>query len=244
VIFITPRSGSTWLGDLLTKQGTVGFPEEYLNADCLPATNVELHANKELDYLNGLLATRSATNGIFSIKTCWGEVERFSSVDFFRYFEEAQFVHLRRRDILSQAISLLTATESGVFHVRDGVLLGAEHRTPRNDFNPTSMDEASALTKIRKWVGHIVNFESATELQFAVRGIEPTRIYYEDMVDDVESVIRKVLSLMQVEPTLIPTESGFSRTSSPQTLNIKSKFVNQNREFLFKATSIRPALSY
>jgi len=244
VIVFTPRSGSTWLGDLLTKQGTVGFPEEYLNADCLPATNVELHADRELDYLNGLLATRSTPNGIFSIETCWGDIVRFSSVDFFEYFKEAQFIHLRRRDVLSQAISLLAATESGVFHLRDGTVQGPVRSTPRKDPQEILVtDQASTFAKLRKWIAHIINFECATELQFAVRGIEPTRLYYEDMLENIESVVRKIVGLMEAGLAKTPA-SSFSRTSSPEALNVTGRFIEHHREFLLKATSIRPPLFY
>jgi LPS sulfotransferase NodH len=139
----------------------------------------------------------------------------------------------------------LAATETGVFHLRDGISQGPAHSTPTKDPEPSLVpDQASTFIKLRKWIAHIINFECATELQFLVRGIEPTRLYYEDMLENVESVIKRILSLMETGVAMTPAASTFSRTASLETLNIKNMFVEHHREFLFKATSIRPALFY
>jgi LPS sulfotransferase NodH len=115
LILFTPRSGSSWFGDLLRSTRALGNPEEFLNQDVNAEVVRQFGARTEIDYLNALETKTASLNGVFSMEVVWGHVE-LCEIDLLGYYADGRFAYLRRKDILAQAISLLLATESGVFH--------------------------------------------------------------------------------------------------------------------------------
>lgn len=192
IILFTPRSGSSWFGDLLRSTLVLGEPDESLNQDVNAEIIRRFGARTEIDYLNALETETASTNGAFSMEVIWGHIE-LSEIDFLGYYRDASFVYLRRKDILAQAISLLLATETGVFHNPSGDAVTNQAAAE------LLASPEKTFAAIRRWWGHLLNYECLTEVQFAIRGISPLRLYYEGIVDDPPGAVSRVLSHCAVQ---------------------------------------------
>src|SRR5260221_2131425 len=85
IVLFTPRSGSTWLTSLITATAVLGFPEEYLNSECIADANRDLNAASEYDFLCGCVSSRTTANGFFLMESTWGDIVRLANVDFFDF---------------------------------------------------------------------------------------------------------------------------------------------------------------
>ncbi len=195
LLVFTPRSGSSWLSDLLRSTGLVGDPQEYLNQDLLPIATQRFPARTETDYLNAVETLSASPDGQYCIAATWGQID-LCAHDLLARYQDRTIIYLRRRDILAQAVSLYLAVTSGRFHVRGP------------DVDPSITEwSADVASTIARWWAHILNYECLTDIQFAVRDIVPLRLYYEDIVMDAHGTVRRILDACGVsdEPTDIGT---------------------------------------
>lgn len=236
-ILFTPRSGSSWFGGLLTSTLVFGNPDEYLNQD----TNADLvrrfAARTEIDYLNAVEQHTASYNGVFSIEAVWGHLE-FSEIDILDYYSDAHFIYLRRRDILAQAISLALAVSSGVFHKSGDTAQDAKVRSIRQ-----IAGREETFASIRRWWGHLMNYECLAEVQFLLRGIRPLRIYYEDIVADPAEVISRVRASCGISPLVgRPPSSSYTPVSGPLNAQLAKSFLKSNQGFADAMNAFRPPL--
>jgi len=240
VVLFTPRSGSTWLGKLLEETGVLGFPEEYLNPEMIGDANSDLNAAGEYDFLCGCVTSRTTRNGFFSIQATWGEVERLEAVDFFDFFENSKFVWLRRYDVVSQAISLLVATETRQFHRR----AGTQDATVTAEIVLQSFSEREIGVKLIGWIAHIVSYEAMTEIQLAVRNITPYRLFYEDLEKTPAfhvAEIRNLCGVVGEQRKLVETIVKNVQTGRDQ---LRDVFIKNHRAALRALEAVRPPLVY
>ena len=116
VIASTPRSGSHFLGHALHQTNHFGFPLEYANPTNLPRWEEVLKVKGVKSVLNTLKTKRTSSNGVFSIKAHFSHLQQFGGLrEFAQLLGNPYFVMLTRRDILSQAISLSIARQTGVW---------------------------------------------------------------------------------------------------------------------------------
>lgn len=109
-------------------------------------------------------------------------------------FGPTLYVHLSRSDRVDQAISLLRAEQTGLWHRRaDGTELErlAPPRQPR-------YDAGAIAQRIRE----LTEQDDAWERWFEKEGLAPLRITYDDLSDDPRKVLAKVLSALGSEPDL------------------------------------------
>jgi LPS sulfotransferase NodH len=242
VILFTPRSGSSWFGGLLTKTGSLGFPEEYINVECIEDANRDLSAASEYDFLCGCLASRVTRNRFFSIQATWGDISRLETVDFFEFFSSSFYVWLRRLDVVDQAISLLIATETGVFHQRLG-----EQRRPADFQNNAKLGLKSAEeldNKIVKWISHIVHYECSTEIQLNMRAISPMRIFYEDLVKTPDMHVDATLAMCGVGRGEPAESLDILKNDSSMKAELRMSFIRRNRATWNALQSCRPPIRY
>ena len=171
-IFFTPRSGSSWLTDVLSRSGLLGRPEEWFNPDFVPRVAQNLNAANLPDYV-GILRRKVAPGDIFGFETTYyqlmstfGDEESF--LEFFPSGTPAFF--LVREDIVSQAVSLAKSVATSVYHSAEA----AAEDISKAD----SAFEYDART-IRRWLEHILDQELRLERFFAIHGIAPVRLSYE-----------------------------------------------------------------
>jgi LPS sulfotransferase NodH len=237
LILFTPRSGSSWFGDLIRSTRALGDPEEYLNQDINAEVARTFGARTETDYLNAVETNTATPNGVFSMEVIWGHVE-LCEIDLLNYYAGAHFVYLRRRGILAQAISLLLATESGLFHNP-----GGDAPRAQEEIAARLVSAEAAFGSIRRWWGHLLNYECLTEVQLAIRGIRPLRLYYEDIVGDPAGTVTRVLAHCGVpHGDADPPSSAHQPVRGALNDELARLFRTREAEFVQIMDSFRPPL--
>jgi len=196
MLCITPRSGSTYLSQLLESTGRIGIAQEFMNlwnyekniSDILGALT-QIAPRDEPVFEDGLTSLSSyvrnavrisqSGEGVFAMK---GDLYQFMPL-FTRGWVHAgmqkiRFVYVTREDVLMQAISLFRAIRSGEWssdHVRlqevsfdrDGILDQFDY----------------LLQMMRRW-----------EMLFSLLGIHPLRVTYEQISKDPRGAVRRIAS--------------------------------------------------
>ncbi|MGE4298159.1 MAG: Stf0 family sulfotransferase [Desulfovibrionaceae bacterium] len=211
ILCATPRCGSTLLCDLLAGCGRMGVPHEYLHAERhVPAlaSRLGLISNKgvELDqYITAIKRIRTTPNGVFGCKFHFNHFHSLCrKTDLNRHFPDAVFLYATRHDKLAQAVSLAIAQQT-----RQWTSLHEELRKPTYN--------ADAIAKA---LNTVVQMELAWQTCFALHGLSPLTVAYEDLLADADGVCRQVLREVGVDSdhtfTLANATIGRQRTEANQ----------------------------
>jgi LPS sulfotransferase NodH len=196
LLCITPRSGSTYLGELMESTGKLGLTAEYLNLSDLTAggfaTQNGLHSMRSsytrdswsLDtYFRCVIDQFSAKAGVFSMKG-----------DFFQYLaliragliraglKKVHFVYLTREDVLAQALSLYRATQSGKWSSLHTAQAQAQY------------DAHGILQQVQ----YLISMMGRWELVFNLLGFHPLRLTYERLIAEPVAVVQQIAGLAGV----------------------------------------------
>lgn len=196
LIFLTPRSGSTWLTELAIGTGRLGQPQEWFNegflASDFPALGCRPPRMRGLTDINNYFsAIVDEGNGVAGVELSLHQAEAL-----FSHIETGQKVDwptevffLRRRDIVAQAISLYRSISSGRWHSYDaGASEAAKFETCPYDFD-----------EILKWLKYLVQMEHEFLARFAEWSLKPVPLYYEDIVaDPIRALNRIALALSEL----------------------------------------------
>lgn len=210
IICGSPRSGSTMLCEMLIASGVAGAPASYYRLPDIPrwADRWNLPPARSADtpdfdraYLNAMLRAGTADTGIFGLRLMWGSVtDAFNrlgrafgeSADFAdlveRAFGPTLFIHLSRLDKVAQAVSLLRAERSGLWHLAaDGTVFeGTE--APR----PVAYD----AVRLAEIVAERESDDKAWRAFFAKRQIEPLSLIYETMTQAPQAALATILAAL------------------------------------------------
>lgn len=210
----TPRSGTTLLCDLLSATGRAGRPQSYYRrqdidrraeAYGLRAGRFASAADFERAYLDAVLREGAGETGVFGLRVMWGTVaemaERLRPIcahedpaDLFEaLFGPLVYVHVSRRDKVAQAISLLKAEQSGLWHL-------AADGSERQRSAPPSATRYDA-DRIAALVDELERDDASWDAFFAQRRIAPVRIAYEALSEAPRSELEKILLALS-----LPTE--------------------------------------
>lgn len=156
-----PRSGSTLLGEALYFAGGLGCPLEYFHHGFRPSLAARWNAGTLAAYVRAVHHKRTDRTGTLSVKLFWSDVEALTAeldpigfgdlagrrpedVDMATYrkvaslletiFPNPGFVHLERKDRVRQAVSGLTASQTGVFRIVPSMGSKAAKAKPEYDF--------------------------------------------------------------------------------------------------------------
>jgi len=199
IICTTPRSGSTLLCRLLGATGRAGQPDsfyhepafmqEWADAWGVAAPGAEPAATRDLDYLRAAIAAGRGDTGLFGmrlqrphlprLRAALSRLQPAAARDVDRLaqaFGQTAFLHLTRLDKVAQAVSLVKARQSGLWHVladgRELERLGPPH--------PPAYDR----TAIAQAVHLLTQDDKGWHRWFRAQGVEPLRIPYEDLASD------------------------------------------------------------
>ena len=202
VICATPRSGSTLLCDILSATGVAGTPNSYFHDIEWWAAiwGVEVPVRPH-PYLAAMKQIGTGGSGIFGLRLMWGSVgeaadmiEAASGVDqdlvahFEAVFGPTLFIHLSRTDKLAQAVSLVRAEQTGLWHVgADG-----SERERLAPAAPAQFDAAQILEARDK----LASDDRQWSDFFATREIEPLHLTYEALAADADTVLATVLTAL------------------------------------------------
>lgn len=193
----TPRTGSTLLCNLLTSTGVAGRPESYFREPDQHAWaerfGVPVAEDGSFDYrafTAGALRAGTTPNGVFAARIMWGTMgllidgldpgrRRLRDLDVLvDVFGPLRLVHLRRDDVVSQAVSWARAEQTGYWHHGDATA-SAE---PRLD-----LDQINAL------VSTIHDHNAAWHSWFTAQEADPLVVTYENLIADPGHAVLRIL---------------------------------------------------
>lgn len=215
ILCTSPRSGSTLLCSLLRATGAAGHPASWFHdpsfEDWAEELNVAPQSSNEKDLIAELIAAAvhqgRGDTGLFGLR-----LQR-QSAEFFlqalrtlhpgtdgdrqrieRCFGPTKFIHLTRSSKIEQAISYVTAQQSGLWHrAADGSEL--ERLAPPC---ARTFDRATLQT----WERTFTHYDKAWNDWFAQEQIVPVRLTYDDLAQDPTATLRVVLDALGLDPGL------------------------------------------
>lgn len=202
IIAMTPRSGSSYLCDVLLRTRVFGKPGERLNEKFIPNMLQKIPATSADMYLRNSFRNAATKNGIAGFKASWFQFNNFAAaMENPGELTKPSYIYLYRRDSAQQAVSLYRATQTDVFHTN------VEH-------SQDSLRKLAELpydyAKIDFWHEHILRQERGWKNFFDEHGINPLTLTYEDIVDDIECVLRRMAKHVGVarKNARLPEESS------------------------------------
>lgn len=202
LICATPRTGSTLLCGLLTSSGVAGLPASYFNRRSLHDYAEDWRIARPRDgrideaYVRAALAAGRTSNGVFGGRImaetkpellrdlAAGSGSPVTDVELLSaQLGRLAFVHLRRRDVVAQAVSWAKALQTHYWHPGETVEPGAQQ--PHYD------EEL-----IGRLVAAIESFEADWAQWFAAHGIVPHEAVYEQLAEDPLGTAHEVLDFL------------------------------------------------
>ncbi len=207
-IFAIPRTGSTFLGDIFEKSSILGFPKEHLLIHLLPVFfRTDLTFNEWIRALirfsfspNGCSGTKLISHLFLEIFDNYGDQPGLQK-DLMDLIGKYPAIFLKRRNKIRQAISIILARKSSVWHSKKGHKIMSSRRNENDQVFHQEMEET--LLWLHEQEECMCEF-------FKMAGIAPKIFYYEDFSDDNKSreVFNYVCDALHLEP------SGYSKRST------------------------------
>lgn len=212
IICGTPRTGSTLLCGLLASTRVAGSPDSYFmrNLDPiwaeqwkLPKREGRSEAEYSAAYLRAVIAAGKGDTDVFGLRLMRENLadltamidrvfpDRGSDKDRLEAaFGSILYVHLAREDKLAQAVSLVKAEQTGLWHIApDGSEIErlSSPREPEYDF-----DRIAAELKT------LEDYDAAWTTWFDQQRITPLRIGYESLSADPASAVKNICEALRV----------------------------------------------
>jgi LPS sulfotransferase NodH len=197
IIASTPRCGSHMLGHAIADTGLMGVPFEYCNPANLAEWKTLLKTPDSNAAMQAIMQRRTTPNGIFSIKAHYSQTETLGGAQpFLAAFPDARVVHIRRADVLRQAISFSIARQTGVWISEQEPV----SETARYDAQIIDDCLRDIATQNARWT---------TALRSS--GLPMITVEYDAVCRDLPGTIRQIAALLEVEvpdaalPQVAPT---------------------------------------
>lgn len=213
VICTSPRSGSTLLCSMLAATGVAGNPESYFHrpsiAEWLAGLGMVADPREQEQNVLAAIFQKAVTEGsggtgMFGLRLQRHSFDYFAdklavlhpwhSGDLTRVeaaFGRTLFIHLSRTDKVEQAISLVKAQQTGLWHrAADGSEL--ERLSPPAE---PVYDAAAIQSEYER----LTQFDRDWNDWFASQAIEPLRLSYDALADDPGAVLREVLGRLRLD---------------------------------------------
>jgi LPS sulfotransferase NodH len=210
IVCASVRSGSTLLCELLRLTGRAGRPSEYFlpNESGWPSGIAvpESRRNQKpapSEYLQLVLTAGGSRNGVFGMKimeTFFDDVVRRlrgapgyeelePSALLAHVFPNLHYVWIRRKDRVRQAVSWAISWQTRVMHEWEG-----GRSSPVVPLEDVRFD----FGQIKNYVQQIDESDACWFAYFAAAGVEPLTVFYEDLVEDAETEIQRVLDYLGI----------------------------------------------
>jgi LPS sulfotransferase NodH len=190
LLCMTPRSGSSFLSDILGQTGSVGIAKEHFPTDPeapLPAWLAQCGTLHDAFRI----LQEDAPSGYFGIKGGLFQMFPLISEGVFAgpncIFKH---IYLTRRDRVGQAISLARAVKTNEWHSSDA---------PSPDPNLSFEDVLFYLRYLR-------SMEADWETVFSALQIRPLHLYYEDLVTDPSRAVEQIRQHLDVQWKISPAD--------------------------------------
>lgn len=239
-IFFTPRSGSSWLTDVLTQTRLLGKPQEWFNPNFVPNITRAVNA-RDLDSYLKMLRRKHKVGGFFSFEVTIYQMRRVfgSGSNFLSYFPDTTpLFYLTREDMVLQAISLAKAVRTSVFH---------SVSASENEIDQADTEFTYDAGEITRWLDHVFDQERKCEAFFANKNLTPHRLSYEQITaDGAEVTARRFLRVLRpakaadlVIPELDPTHR---KIASGRNSEYAERFRKEHPEKIAEIEAFRACL--
>ena len=238
-ILFTPRSGSSWLTEVLAATGQLGRAQEFFNPQLVPRLAEQLNADR-LDRYVEMLRRRRQKGGVFSFEITIFQLHRVfvTEAAFLRHFPATgPLYYLRREDIVLQAVSLAKAMQTRVFHAA---------RASADEIARADADFVYDAGLIADRLGHILDQERACEAFFAAHGLAPRRLSYEaNVAAGATALAGRFLSELRGLPPVAAAPAGrHVKIGSERNLELAGRFRADRPELLRRLDETRPPLRF
>ncbi len=224
-ILTLPRSGSTFLCHLLTATEVAGYPIEHLR---VPAFTLAKYCNFDhIRLLRTLFTHRISLNGVFGTKFISHFLQDFETLEtglekIFSSFDK--YIYLLRKDKLAQAISILLAEKTEVWHIdNQNIMLNYQ-----DELESIVIDD-ELLDEVNQKLYFIGQQQEYIDKVLKTYQISPLVIEYENLVEDVEDNIQKILDYLEIS-TLPGTIKNLEYTIKKMGSDLSLKIAEAYRE--------------
>lgn len=212
IICSTPRTGSTLLCDLLAATKVAGDPDSFFmrNVDQVWVERWGLPNRDDLDaagyaaaYLEAAVRAGKGDTAIFGLRLMRENLDDLSVLidravpglpsdraRLEKAFGRILYIHLTREDKLAQAVSMIKAEQTGLWHIApDGTELErlAPPGEPTYDFG-----------RIARKLAQLEKHDAGWLSWFEAQGIEPLRIGYESLSADPAGAVSSIRTALGI----------------------------------------------
>jgi LPS sulfotransferase NodH len=180
VICTTARSGSNYVCQLLASTGRLGRAEEYFHAEARRRNGMADYPDDPEAQLGMVMSAGATPNGVYALKIFPNQFDAVAALRWPARLPNLTWVHLERRDLLGQAISMARAIQTGGFRA-----VHAPRREPVYDGAAINNALIQFIRDHARWRFH-----------FARNGIDPVRLVYEDVMADPASAVRMLAAAL------------------------------------------------
>jgi trehalose 2-sulfotransferase len=234
IICGTPRTGSTLLCGLLASTMRTGNPDSFYRRQTiswwaqewnLPSSVTMPEKEFNIAFLEAAIRAGKGGTDIFGLRLMRENLDELSAIldqiqpglpsdraRLEKAFGRILYLHLSRDDKLAQAISLVKAEQTGLWHIApDGTEIErlAPAKDPQYDFQ-----------RIRQEVMELESYDAAWNTWFEEQDISPLRIGYERLsVDPAATLIRICEALGVAAPDTDNVKPGVAKLADATSLD-------------------------
>lgn len=210
LVATTPRSGSSLLAFLCRQTGALGFPLEYfteINARII-RRRLSLGDGDLRAYAEALVRIRSSSNGLFGFKLHYDDLSSFRTEGGWGLplMANAKVILLEREDRLSQAISLVMASQTNRWIDLPGYhMQGA----PSPSYDRLAITDAMRALEQQhlEWKALLSNEK-----------VETLSLSYESILENCPEAFRRVCGFLSM-PAVVPSLSTVELQSQNSQVN-------------------------
>lgn len=233
VIHFTPRSGSSWLTDIISATKKLSAANEAFNPNFIPKIAQAIGAVDMDSYIH-LLLRKFNSNGVYGVEVTAHQINAVFEgyAGFHNYFGNSPCFWLIREDIVAQAVSLAKMVTTNVAHTDgsdDATRLASDVR----------FEYDAAL--IKKWLEHIHAAEIKSESWFLEYNLFPLRMSYEQTTGlsplQMVNVISRHLGRPDIAPMTFSTQH--TKLGTVQNERFASRFRDEHGEYMAGIDALR-----
>ena len=218
-----PRSGSTFLCNLLESTGLAGFPAEHLRH------HVEILARNccfdYLRYMQIVMTRKSSKNRVFGTKIIShflpGYRRKDLNIDTFLNQHFSKYIFLIREDKVAQAVSIFIAQKTGIYHVFNE----SQKQEYNQQLEKIDLEEID-LKEINKRYKFVCQQDKYLEKFCQDNQIDPLIVKYEELVNNPQQYISDILTYLGINNHKIDLniQTNIKKTKSQLSNKLIQKF--------------------
>lgn len=239
IICATPRSGSTLLCELMAMTEVAGAPDSYFMRDIDPVWAKQLGlpdaraASNSAEYLAAVLKAGRGETGVFGLRLMQESLADLLAL-LAPLFPDAQndrdlmaaafsdvlYIYLRRDDTVAQAISLVKARQTGLWHI-------ASDGSPFEQFEPVQ-ELRYDFGSIAEQVAQLQHEDRAWAAWFKSQGIQPISIGYDDLAANPQAKVRQICAALGVTiPDFVDLQPNVAKLADAVSLEWIGRFCRE-----------------